>query len=377
MREVPLDYHGREQTYLKHRILEEYLEGWSHKLGSRAEHLWYVDVFAGPWESQSPERRDTSIAIGLGALAEAAQSWAAHGRRITLHAIFVEKDPAAYRKLVDFVQAAKGAVDVHTFEGAFGDHVAAIDALIGGHPAFVFVDPTGWNGADLGFVATLARVRGRDLLVNVMCHHLIRFKDDPRDFLRRQMKAFFGLGDESLPAGMSEEDLMALYRAQLRSWSGAPWVADLAVPMPVRERTNFRLVVAGHHPKVVELFRDVEAKVIGREAGEVRAAAHRRDLESRTGQMALLATAPPEDPRYATMRADAEQVVRAKVERALAGGRSFTFGQLWPELLCEAHLRLTDLSDLVLEWEARGEIQVVGRKPRQRKVHDDHVLRRP
>lgn len=94
MPELPADYHGREQTWLKHRVLTEYLTAWAHKLGSVAGHevhLWYVDVFAGPWESQAADLADTSIAIGLRALNVAASTWVKAGRLIHLHAVFVGK----------------------------------------------------------------------------------------------------------------------------------------------------------------------------------------------------------------------------------------------------------------------------------------------
>jgi hypothetical protein len=35
--QVPAEYQGREQSYLKHRVLEKYLLAWGHKLGSRAQ----------------------------------------------------------------------------------------------------------------------------------------------------------------------------------------------------------------------------------------------------------------------------------------------------------------------------------------------------
>lgn len=381
MREMGEEYHGREQTWLKHRVLEEYLAAWSHKLGSirgRAVHLWYVDVFAGPWESQSEARADTSIAIGLRALNEAAQTWAEKGHTIQLHAAFVEKNPRSFQALDNFARAAAGAVRVHTFEGAFGDHVDAIDRLVGRNPAFVFVDPTGWDGAALRYIAKLGRRDRRDVLINVMYDHINRFKDDERDFLRRQMRDFFGLADADLPAGLSEDELMAFYRQRLREQSGVPWVADLAVPVPTKERTKFRLVVAGRHPKVVELFRTVEAKVIGKEAAQVRVDARARADESKSGQMTLLRPpAPPEDTRYADRRQADLDLVRERTLAAIAGGRQPRFEDLWPHLLCEAHLTLGDLKTALLALERDRLLRVIGRGPRERTIKDGHRLASP
>lgn len=378
MQAMPESYLGREQTWLKHRVLQEYVTSWAFKRLSSdgAEvHLWYVDCFAGPWESKDLQRQDTSIAIGLKSLNAAADSWKGQERAVRLHAAFIEKDSDAFRKLKDFVQEAKGVVDVHLFEGTFGQHLGSIDALVGRDSAFFFVDPTGWDGADLAYIARLANRAGRDVLVNVMFDHINRFKDDERAFLRRQMRDFFGLSEGDLPSGLSEEELMALYRERLKALAGVPWVLDLAVPVPTRNRTNFRLVVAGHHVKVVELFRMVEAKVMGIEASPVRVNARARP---KPNEMALSLfdslPAPKRDPHYSGQREAAMVGARESVLRELGGGGKLSFLELWPDILCAFHLTLTDLKRVVCAMEKERLIRVEGREPRQSTIHDPHLL---
>lgn len=373
---VPQEYHRREQTFLKHRVLEEYLAVWSHKLGSiPGRHLWYVDVFAGPWESKGTDRADTSVAIGLKALRAAATTWEKAGRRIQLHAVFVEKNPKAFAELRAFTAEAGGNVDVQCFPGAFADHVEAIDRRIGNDAAFIFVDPTGWDGASLRDIARLAARGYRDVLINVMYDHINRFKDDEREFLRHQMREFFGLGDDDMPRGLDEEALMRLYRQRLRERSGVPYVADLAVPMPTRERTKFRLVVAGHHPAVLKLFREVEARVIGKEAAAVRTEARERESEEKSLQLSLFAARPPDqDPSYAAQNSEGAALARETLTRMLFERRLAAWQDLWPDLLCELHLPLTELNAVVLKMEAAGVLRVHGRGPRQRTLKDEHRL---
>jgi three-Cys-motif partner protein len=379
MHEMSEDYHGREQTGLKHRVLQEYLAAWAHKLGStRTQHLWYVDVFAGPWESQDERRSDTSIAIGLQKLNDAARTWSSMGHQVKLHAVFVERSPAAYRALCAYVADAAEAVDVHTLHGTFGDHAGAIDKLIGPQPAFIFVDPTGWDGVAMQHIATLARRDRRDVMINVMYDHINRFKDDERTFLREQMRAFFGLTDNDLPPGLTEEQLLKVYRDRLKLAAGVRWVADLAVPFPTRDRTKFRLVVASHHPLAIKLFRDIEAKVIGREASPARDGARAREAASRTPQMALLrAPSAPLDQRYKEQHELAEAAVREFLPKLLAREGRTPFGELWPRILCTCHLTLSDLRRVVVNMEKSGLITVQGRGPREATVKDPHVLALP
>lgn len=113
--QIPAEYHDREQSYLKHRVLREYLELWGRKIGSLARHgpvtLWYVDCFAGPWQSQDEELGDTSIHIGLSALEEAGRIWRENGQEVTLRAVFVEKDDRAFARLKEYLANREGVVD--------------------------------------------------------------------------------------------------------------------------------------------------------------------------------------------------------------------------------------------------------------------------
>ena len=109
--------------------------------------------------------------------------------------------------------------------------VTNLQAWLGSDAALIFVDPTGWKGAAMRFIAPLAKDQPRrDVLVNVMFDHINRFKDDPRAFLREQMREFFGLGDAELPEALAEEDLFALYRGKLKEICGLQHAADLAIP---------------------------------------------------------------------------------------------------------------------------------------------------
>ena len=69
------DYAGREQSYVKHVLLESYLEELVHKVASRYDHVAYVDGFAGPWLSANERFEDTSFGIALNALQSAKATW--------------------------------------------------------------------------------------------------------------------------------------------------------------------------------------------------------------------------------------------------------------------------------------------------------------
>jgi three-Cys-motif partner protein len=373
---VPVEYQGRESTYLKHRVLTNYVAAWAHKLGSRARfgptRLWYVDCFAGPWRASDQELRDTSVFLGLEALRAAAATWRELGHPVQLGAIFVEKDPRAFAALEKFVSQNADGIKAHTIHGEFGGAVEQINQLIGRDPAFLFVDPTGWKGAAMKYIAPLAKVEDRDVLINVMFNDINRFKDDPREFLREQLREFFGLTSQDIPPGLDEDSLFDFYRAQLRDKCHLPLVADLAIPHPTRERTWFRLAVGGHHRAIVELFRQVERKVCGDEAGEVRAEAKQRGVP----QLALFADAKEPDQSYERLHQDGLAAGPNDVRAALSVRSPVQYRDLWPAILANRHILKRDLNGIVWDLHKAGELIIQGIGPRERTPKDEHLIAR-
>jgi len=381
--QIPPEYHDREQSYLKHRVLHEYLKLWGRKIGSLARRgpvtLWYVDCFAGPWQSHDEALGDTSIHIGLSALEEAGRIWQENGHDVTLRAIFVETDNRAFARLEQYLDNREGVVETTAFHGKFGSHVSRIADLLGDDPAFVFVDPTGFKGVAMEYIRPLLAKRMREVLVNVMFNHINRFKDDTRAFLREQMKAFFGLSEGALEKGLSETDLLRTYRANLKSNCDVTFAADLAVPHPTKRRTWFRLVIGGKHPEVLRVFREVEARVIGGEAASIRAGARDRKTEQKTGQLSLLSglAAPTQDPWYA----EANETDRAAcIDDLIAvlpvSGRR-PYRDLWPPVLEERHVTEGELAYAVVAAAKAGRLLIAPDKGRRRRAQDQDLLSLP
>jgi three-Cys-motif partner protein len=375
---VPEAYHGREQTYVKHRILKLYLDSWAQKLASRARRqavsLWYIDCFAGPWNAAEGDYRDTSICIALEALNAAATTWGREGFSIDVHAVFVEKDPTAFTELQGLLPGMKGWVQVHPLPGEFGAHVPTIQELIGADPAFLFVDPKGWKGAAMRYIAPLSKRPGRDVMINVMFDHINRFKDAQLTFIQAQMQDFFG---HPLSPRLSEEALMQSYRDQLKSTCGLEFAADLIVPHPTKERTKFRLVVGGHNKAVIQLFREVERKVAVTEAEEIRQAAKERSRLLRTQQLPLGLSLTPDKRRLTSLRERDLAEMRTHIHTILAKHGTRRFDALWPVILEACHLTLTDVKQELWKMRQQGILLIDGVGPGERSVKDHHILRLP
>lgn len=377
---IPDEYHGREQTWLKHLVLKEYLSKWGYKLGSvgrkRHTRLWYVDCFAGPWETQTDDVRDSSVSIGLRVLSEVVAEWSAKGAAVSAEAIFVEANLKSYRALSEHVGTIRGKVDAHVLLGEFGTQVTEIQKLLGNDAAFIFVDPTGWKGVGMEHIAQLADRPYRDVMINFMFQYLNRFKgEEDRDWLREQVCAFFGIQDNAKLRGLSETELLEVYRGRLKKLSKLSFALDLAIPDPTRDRTFFHLVCAGRHPEVVALFRDVEATVVGGKAAVARRGARERKEKDSTLSLFENDSASAEDIRYRRLRDQGTLAARRQIEATLADGPR-RFGDIWPSVLESVHLRKRDLAAVILEMSNEGALVVEGKTPRQRTVKDDNLLRR-
>lgn len=378
--QVPVEYLGREQSYLKHRVLQEYLLGWGLKLGSvareRRVRLCYLDAFAGPWNQQCDDLRDTSIAIGLDALEAAAQVWRDGGATIDVEARFIEKDRRAFTVLEQYLVSRKSTIDTVPMHGEFGSFIAELKAWMGADAGLIFVDPKGWIGAAMRFIAPLVEGHApRDVLINVMFDHINRFKDAPHAFLRDQMRDFFGLGDSDLPPGLDEEQLFALYREKLKERCGLRYAADLAIAHPTMDRTKFRLVVGGRSPAVLALFRDIEKKVIGAEAAGVREEAATREEQQRTGQVTLFQP-PATDTHYEPLHVRALRDAPGALLSKLTPDKPIAFEEVWPALLESLHLTRRELAQAGWRLHEQGDIVIENAQPRERTLKDEHLLRR-
>jgi three-Cys-motif partner protein len=93
------DYVGREQSYVKHVFLENYLEELVYKIASKYTHVAYVDGYAGPWRSANEDFDDTSFGIALNVLRQARAAWKERRRDVHMSAFLVERDAVAYQQL--------------------------------------------------------------------------------------------------------------------------------------------------------------------------------------------------------------------------------------------------------------------------------------
>ena len=274
-------YEGREQAWVKHCVLRNYLEQLAFKVGQfrRGTTLNYIDCFSGPWDAVGEGWKDSSPYIATAELEKARGILSGLAKPVTLNvrAMFVEREPAAFARLEELCRGLED-IEVAAHHGSFEDLVGeAVRFAQGGtNPfAFVFIDPTGWTGYGLERITPLLRVDPSEVLINFMTKDIIRFIDDEDSTAVASFVDLFGdaryreawRGLEGLER---EEAIVSTYGARIREAGGFRHVVSAVVLNPEKDRTHYHLVYATRSDVGLITFREIESKAM-REQQRMRA----------------------------------------------------------------------------------------------------------
>jgi len=383
-------YEGREQAYVKHCLLEEYLPPWAYRVGAKWDSLVYVDGFAGPWQTKHPDNLDSSFGVAFDALHQCRiglhEKW---GRDLRVEAILVEKDRTAFAHLEEFAARKRSPTfGVHVICGEFADQVPAINKLIASSSAnpfrFVFLDPKGWADIPMVKMQPLLQDRSCEVLINLMTRDIIRFLDEADR--AESYRALFGRPEvlealRNAPRGNNEraEQAVREYCRSLTLLCGFKYVSSAVILRPDEETVRYFLVYATNHPRGVEVFKAAEMKA-ARIQDDVRHEAYVR----KTGQPLLAFDGGPPKSRL-TLQLRNRYLTRArnKVIEVLAG-KSPSGSVPYADLFCEAMafplVTPDDLESWLRALEPGIEIRLAGSSRRRKpspSEKDSVLVRKP
>lgn len=379
---VPPEYVGREQAYIKHLFLRQYLGRLVHKIGSFADRIVYIDGFSGPWKSASENYGDTSFGIALRALTEAHHYWSgasARPRSVRMSAHLVEREAAAFRQLQGIAPHFP-AVCVTPYNDPFLDVVENIAGAIPSDAfSFVLVDPKGFALDMARLKPLLARDRS-EVVFNFMFDFANRFTSLPQ--LQATFDRLFVGVDwrddldrlEADPATTPEARKGAFlrwFKEAVRNVGGFRYVADVEVQYPGKSRTFYYLVYGTRKPPGIEVFRDCQIKALEEQA----AVSGRMHVQAviATGQGLLFG--PPEPPRDSRLDAALERERLAAHAMMLgmipAEGRSVAWESVWPAVLSEHVISRSALGREVNKLRKAGVLSVPAWSSNRKQVPDD------
>ncbi len=144
--ELSASYKGRELAFIKHTLLESYLERLFMIVGQHEKIICYVDCFAGPWQEEDADLKGTSIAISLNIMQKCRDGLRHLGKDVQFRALYIEKEEKPFDKLEAFLKGqSKPGIETQALKGDFIDKRNDILAWCGARtsPSFLLIQKAG------------------------------------------------------------------------------------------------------------------------------------------------------------------------------------------------------------------------------------------
>jgi three-Cys-motif partner protein len=246
------------QSATKHDILAKYISAWGQILSKQdwCEDAWVVDGFAGP--GRYGDGSPGSPLLLADAILRWQQARSVDRPRFRFHLRLVERDHRA--ELERAISSVSDDLDIQICaESTFREALPRLVEQIGNDPAFYFIDPAGWAGAEFDLVEQAIAGRSKEILINFMYDRLNEFAGVARQVSEGSADArvkgiadgitrFFGTSewidvilDDPGPR-VREAQLLHLYADQLRKRDAFAW--SFRNKYAAKNRTYYYLIHA-------------------------------------------------------------------------------------------------------------------------------------
>jgi len=366
-------YLGREQTLVKHTILQRYLLRLAVIVGTWADAITYIDCFSGPWKSKTDDYSDTSFGIAVQELKKAQVELAKQSKHPRFRCFFLEKDKKPFAKLDAFcksVSEIKAEARNNVLENAVPD---ILEFYKQGGPrnfAFTFFDPKGWRGIELDVISPLLKITPGEVLINFMTSFTRRFieSQDPElvpGFDRLYGGPAFRAKLASVPKEERDDAMVEEYIRQIKSAGSFRFVCYTPVFQAQINDIHFHLIYATRNEKGLEVFKKEERKAV--EVMEsARANAQQRERES-GGTLELLSSTDMHDTQfYNSLRTEYWNKAESKIRYHLSSKRPINYDTLWETALTTPLVWVEDLNTFLLRLRQERKLEITGMGEREK-----------
>ncbi len=364
-------YLGREQTFVKHTVLKQYLTALALIVGRTfARDIVFVDCCSGPWETVTPDLSDSSVGIATQQLRLARDTLSAEGRAVTFRCLFVEEKPSTFALLKAFCDDVKD-IEVEPLLGDFTQRIPDIQRFVArrnGSFPFFFIDPTGWTPLQIKPLTPLLRTEPGEVLINFMTSHIRRFLTaDGKDFDAL-------LGQQALESiqkltGQERDDAaLFTFAGHIRETGKYPYVCTTVVLNPERNESHFHLIYATRHHKGVDVFKQAERKastVMTTARAEIKER-KRMDLTRQPRLFSMEEDGTTPDRQLVALKDRYERRAKELVQNHLVLNRQrrVPYETVWQIACLFPLVWESDLRDWIREW--KDKLTIVGMEPKQR-----------
>lgn len=391
------NYVGREQAYVKHHFLADYLEKLIFKIASVYNEIIYIDGFSGPWQHKGERFQDTSFGIALQTLRSAKQAWAtmknpALQRQVNMTAHLVEKDQKAFSKLGD-LQGMFPDIHVVCHNKDFTEFAPSLASTLPSSAfTFIFIDPKGWK-IDLRAIAPMISRDNCEVVFNFMFDFINRFALSTDETISQQLDRLIpgrnwrariraidseeqsGSTAASRAANARRRVLAEEFRDALREVGKYKYVADIGILRPDKDRTLYFLAYGTRRPEGIQVFRDCHVSSLEAQS-DIRGRTKLEGIAKKSNQFELLASTNEMGPDKSMISLPTEAKRATMMMRDLApiSGRGVRWDAIWPEVLSRCVIRLTDLKKIANDERKAGTLIFPDWPRTTKRVPDDHYL---
>lgn len=259
------DYVGREQSFLKHTILDTYLQRLFMIIGRSEKVINYVDCFAGPWADDNKELNDTSIGLSIGQMRKCVDDLRKkHNCSVTFRALYIEKDRSAFARLDEYLRShTDPAVHVECRHGDYTTLIPDILEWSQNHFTFFFVDPKGWKGIIGPTTMQMLLQRPKtEFLINLMydfANRAVSIERHEADMVELLGEPLAFEGNES--ADMRQDRFLGIYRKNIgQVYKGRS--AYVPINRPGTNKLLYFLVYLTRHPLGIKVFKEAAEKMM-------------------------------------------------------------------------------------------------------------------
>ena len=269
-----------EQTAVKHELLKSYVGTWMNILWQQQERmgveqrLIFVDGFAGPGEYWTSEARVEKVDGSPIIVGKIANSRIKGQRKLDI--IAFDSDARTVQHLEPLLKRTNHtnqAWEIHQADFMSGARVLMekLSARLGrDYPTFFFIDPFGYSGFPMRFLAEILKHPRTEAFVTLMTYDIVRFMDKPE----QQSKMFDLFGTDAYKKHISEcttpqqrvNFVTSLYQQQLRAVAKARYVLGFRINTPGQgERARYFLFHASNNIKALKEMKNAMSRVSDRE----------------------------------------------------------------------------------------------------------------
>lgn len=375
-------YKDREQTYIKHFFLENYLETVAYHILYYQPSFIYVDGFSGPWKSQDENFEDTSFAIAIRKLLAVKEGLKKKNRHREVRCLFIEKRKRSFSQLRKYLEKIDG-IETNAICTSFEESIPQVCEAAQNSFSFCFIDPSGWTGFSLKKITPLLKLRG-EVIINFMSSHIDRFDRTTHPKLMASFDNLFGNKkwqkevQKKAKQGLTSIDALAwYYKEAIKKAGDFDHTTYTTIMNPSKEKIHFNLIYGTRHLKGLMEFRRIEKKVINiQDQTRKKTRAVKRQEQTNQGDLFDPETVPlafgPE--YYLEPRRIKLEIVKQKIWNLILERKQLRFEDILAATLEDSYVYESDVKAFLKTLTTQNKIKILGMRRHERTPKLGHII---